>query len=140
MQSQKTLIILNLVNLPKTSLIQVIINNLIQSQVLSKEDAEANFGAIVNALHGTDLPTYFKEIKNPLEPFLGVSLDNRNIKHPFGSNFEEISDELFKLLESGKMLPLTSANVWNESDYVKPEIVTCSAIDGYSLESFMTEA
>ena len=103
--------------------IQVIINNLIQSQVLSKEDAEANFGAIVNALHGTDLPTYFKEIKNPLEPFLGVSLDNRNIKHPFGSNFEEISDELFKLLESGKMIPFTSANVWNESDYVKPEIL-----------------
>ena len=103
--------------------IQVIINNLIQSQVLSKEDGEANLGAIVNALHGTDLPTYFKEIKNPLEPFLGVSLDNHNIEHPFGSNFQEISDELFKLLESGKMLPLTSANVWNESDYVKPEVL-----------------
>ena len=58
--------------------------------ILSKEDAEANFGAIVNALHGTDLPTYFKEIKNPLEPFLGVSLDNHNIEHPFGSNFQEI--------------------------------------------------
>ena len=103
--------------------IQVIINNLIQSKVLSKKDAEANLGAIVNALHGTDLPTYFKEIKNPLEPFLGVSLDNRNIKHPFGSNFQEISDELFKLLESGKMIPFTSANVWNESDYVKPEVL-----------------
>ena len=103
--------------------IQVIINNLIKSKVLSKEDGEATLGAIVNALHGTDLPTYFKEIKNPLEPFLGVSLDNRNIKHPFGSNFEEISDELFKLLESGKMIPFTSANVWNESDYVKPEIL-----------------
>ena len=103
--------------------IQVIINNLIQSKVLSKKDAEANLGAIVNALHGTDLPTYFKEIKNPLEPFLGVSLDNRDIKHPFGSNFQEISDELFKLLESGKMIPFTSANVWNESDYVKPEVL-----------------
>ena len=43
--------------------IQLIINNLIQSKVLSKEDGEANLSAIVNALHGTELPTYFKEIK-----------------------------------------------------------------------------
>ncbi len=103
--------------------IQLIINNLIQSKVLSKEDGESNIGAIINALHGTELPTYFKKIKNPLEPFLGVSLDNHGIEHPFGSNFQEISDEFFGLLESGKILPLTSANIWNESDYVKPEVL-----------------
>ena len=102
---------------------QLVFHNLVSSKIIPKHDQENIINAIANSVWGTDLPTYFNHLKNPVEPFAGVSLDTYKIDHPFGTNYQEISDEFFSLLEEGKRLPITSANIWNESKYVKPEIL-----------------
>ena len=102
---------------------QLVFRNLVSSKIIPKHDQENIINAIANSVWGTDLPTYFKHLKNPVEPFAGISLDTYKLDHPFGTNYQEISDEFFSLLEEGKRLPITSANIWDESKYVKPEIL-----------------
>ena len=102
---------------------QLVLRNLVSSKVIHKHELENIINAIANSVWGTDLPTSFNHIKNPTEPFAGISLDTYELDHPFGNNYQEISDEFFSLLEDGKMFPLTSANIWNESKYVKPEVL-----------------
>ena len=102
---------------------QLVFRNLVSSKIIPKHDQENIVNAIANSVWGTDLPTYFNHLKNPVEPFAGISLDTYKLDHPFGTNYQEISDEFFSLLEKGKQLPITSANIWDESKYVKPEIL-----------------
>jgi len=102
---------------------QLVLRNLVLSEVIHKHELENTTNAIANSVWGTDLPTYFNHLKNPVEPFAGISLDTYKLDHPFGTNYQEISDEFFSLLEEGKRLPITSANIWDESKYVKPEIL-----------------
>ena len=102
---------------------QLVLRNLVLSEIISKDDEQNIINAVANSLWGTDLPTYFNHLKNPPEPFAGISLDTYKLDHPFGTNYQEISDEFFSLLEEGKRLPITSANIWDESKYVKPEIL-----------------
>ena len=72
---------------------------------------------------GNRLTNILQSFKNPTEPFAGISLDTYKLDHPFGNNYQEISDEFFSLLEKGKRFPIQSANIWNESKYVKPEVL-----------------
>tara|TARA_E500000331_G_scaffold190854_1_gene183613 strand:- start:1150 stop:1965 length:816 start_codon:yes stop_codon:yes gene_type:complete len=106
---------------------QLILNNLRLTNTVDKEDVKSIGEQILNTVWGTDLPTPFNHIKNPIEPFAGISLaDNPyeyTLEHPFGNNYQEISDEFFSLLEKGKRLPITNANVWDEDKYVKPKIL-----------------
>ena len=102
---------------------QLVLRNLVLSEIISRDDEQNIINAVANSLWGTDLPTYFNHLKNPPEPFAGISLDTYKLDHPFGTNYQEISDEFFSLLEKGKRLPITSANIWDESKYVKPEIL-----------------
>ena len=102
---------------------QLVLRNLVLSEIISRDDEQNIINAVANSLWGTDLPTYFNHLKNPPEPFAGISLDTYKLDHAFGTNYQEISDEFFSLLEEGKRLPVTSANIWDESKYVKPEIL-----------------
>ena len=99
---------------------QLVFRNLVSSKVIPKHDQENIINAIANSVWGTDLPTYFNHLKNPVEPFAGISLDTYELDHPFGTNYQEISDEFFSLLEEGKRLPITSANIWDCLLYTSP--------------------
>ena len=106
---------------------QLILSNLRASNIVDKQDSLDISNQIVNTVWGADIPTPFNHIKNPIEPFAGIGLDDNpydyTLKHPFGSNYQEMSDEFFSLLEQGKRLPITNANVWDEDKYIKPKVL-----------------
>ena len=53
---------------------QLVLRNLVSSKVIHKHELENIINAIANSVWGTDLPTSFNHIKNPAEPFAGISL------------------------------------------------------------------
>ena len=58
---------------------QLVLRNLVLSEIISRDDEQNIINAVANSLWGTDLPTYFNHLKNPPEPFAGISLDNINL-------------------------------------------------------------
>ena len=102
---------------------QLVLRNLVSSKVISKDEQENIINAIANSVWGTDLPTYFKEIKNPTEPFAGISLDNINLTIHLELTIKKFQMNFLVYLKMVKMFPFTSANIWNESKYVKPEVL-----------------
>lgn len=73
---------------------------------------------IINTMNNlkVKVPNSHNYLKNPIEPFAGLSLDEYGVDHPFGSNFQDIADELHLFIKSHKW-PFTIANIHNEKEY-----------------------
>ena len=109
----KTLIILN--TMARTGSYfahNIIMDNLVKQDESWKPLWGNCYMQVYGLMNNLDTPDCYTHIKNPIEPFAGLSLDHYGTEHPFGSNYEDISEEL-----KTNKLPFTISNIWNEKEY-----------------------
>ena len=110
----------------------VIMDNLVkQDKSYAKVWNEA-LTQIVATMNNLDIPTAHNYLKNPIEPFAGMSLDVYGVDHLFGSNYQDIADELHLLVKSKKW-PFSIANIWEEKEYA--DVKRLKEEEGYEVVS-----
>lgn len=110
----------------------VIMDNLVkQDKSYAKVWNEA-LTQIVATMNKLDIPTAHNYLKNPIEPFAGMSLDVYGVDHLFGSNYQDIADELHLLIKSKKW-PFSIANIWEEKEYA--DVKRLKEEEGYEVVS-----
>ena len=80
-----------------------------------KDGVEEHLISVMKTGEGVEDSPYFKHIKNPIEPFVGIALDVYGMKHPFNTDPKKIFKELmFVRKELYELPPFGVFGAWNE--------------------------
>ena len=80
-----------------------------------KDAVEEQIISVMSTGEGVENSPYFKHIRNPIEPFVGIALDVYGMKHPFGSLPDKTYKELmFVRNELNELPPFGVFGAWNE--------------------------